>query len=73
MFEVRWRWNVTRSLLVERMTTGKKVPAPLIRMRANDWLVQAFPQAAACPETLPAARSTSRWTIRSCARRSRTA
>src|SRR6185436_4213248 len=53
MFEVRWRWNVTRSLLVERMTSGKKVPAPLIRMRANDWLVQAFPQAAACPETLP--------------------
>jgi ATP-dependent Lhr-like helicase len=54
MFEVRWRWNVTRALLVERMTTGKKVPAPLIRMRAQDWLVQAFPQAAACPETLPA-------------------
>src|SRR5262245_11700878 len=53
MFEVRWRWNVTRSLLVERMTSGKKVPAPLIRMRAQDWLVQAFPQAAACPETLP--------------------
>src|SRR5204863_1696269 len=53
MFEVRWRWNVTRSLLVERMTSGKRVPAPLIRMRAQDWLVQAFPQAAACPETLP--------------------
>ncbi|MBV8878991.1 MAG: DEAD/DEAH box helicase [Planctomycetaceae bacterium] len=53
MFEVRWRWNVTRALLVERMTTGRKVPAPLIRMRAQDWLVQAFPQAAACPETLP--------------------
>ncbi|HLH27734.1 MAG TPA: hypothetical protein VKW77_02385, partial [Acidimicrobiales bacterium] len=55
MFEVRWRWNVTRALLVERMTAGKKVPAPLIRMRAQDWLVQAFPQAAACPETLPSA------------------
>jgi len=53
MFEVRWRWNVTRALLVERMMTGKRVPAPLIRMRAQDWLVQAFPQAAACPETLP--------------------
>jgi ATP-dependent Lhr-like helicase len=55
MFEVRWRWNVTRSLLVVRMSAGKKVPAPLIRMRAQDWLVQAFPQAAACPETLPSA------------------
>jgi ATP-dependent Lhr-like helicase len=53
MFEVRWRWNVTRSLLVERMTGGQKVPAPLIRMRAQDWLVAAFPQATACPETLP--------------------
>jgi ATP-dependent Lhr-like helicase len=53
MFEVRWRWNITRSLLVERMTGGKRVPAPLIRMRAQDWLVAAFPQAAACPETLP--------------------
>jgi ATP-dependent Lhr-like helicase len=53
MFEVRWRWNVTRALLVERMISGKKVPAPLIRMRAQDWLVASFPQAAACPETLP--------------------
>jgi ATP-dependent helicase Lhr and Lhr-like helicase len=55
MFEVRWRWNVTRSLLVERMSSGKKVPAPLIRMRAQDELVRSFPQAAACPETLPSA------------------
>jgi ATP-dependent helicase Lhr and Lhr-like helicase len=55
MFEVRWRWNVTRSLLVERMSSGKKVPAPLIRMRAQDELVRSFPQATACPETLPSA------------------
>jgi ATP-dependent Lhr-like helicase len=55
MFEARWRWNVTRSLLVERMSSGKKVPAPLIRMRAQDELVRSFPQAAACPETLPSA------------------
>jgi ATP-dependent Lhr-like helicase len=53
MFETRWRWNVTRSLLVERFLGGKKVPAPLIRMRAQDLLVAAFPQALACPETLP--------------------
>ncbi len=52
MFEVRWRWNVTRSLLVERMSGGKRVPPPLIRMRAQDELVRSFPQAAACPETL---------------------
>ncbi|HXX92256.1 MAG TPA: DEAD/DEAH box helicase, partial [Planctomycetota bacterium] len=53
MFETRWRWNVTRSLLVERMMGGKKVPAPLVRMRAQDALVAAFPQVLACPETLP--------------------
>jgi len=53
MFEIRWRWNTTRALLVERMQSGKKVPAPLVRMRAQDALVEAFPQATACPETLP--------------------
>jgi len=54
MFETRWRWNVTRSLLVDRMQGGKRVPAPLQRMRAQDLLIQAFPQVTACPETLPA-------------------
>jgi ATP-dependent Lhr-like helicase len=53
MFETRWRWNVQRALLLERMQSGKKVPAPLLRMRANDLLVMAFPQVLACPETLP--------------------
>jgi ATP-dependent Lhr-like helicase len=53
MFETRWSWNVTRALVVERMQTGKKVPGPLQRMRAQDALVAAFPQATACPETLP--------------------
>jgi ATP-dependent Lhr-like helicase len=53
MFETRWRWNVIRSLRVERMQGGKKIPAPLLRMRADDELAAAFPQAAACFETLP--------------------
>ncbi len=53
MFETRWRWNVQRALLVERMQSGKRVPAALLRMRADDVLVAAFPQATACPETLP--------------------
>ncbi|MCI0571083.1 MAG: DEAD/DEAH box helicase, partial [Myxococcaceae bacterium] len=53
MFETRWRWNAQRSLLLERSRNGKKVPAPLLRMRANDLLAEAFPQAQACPETLP--------------------
>ena len=53
MFQARWRWNVTRSLLVERSRSGKRVPAPLLRFRADDALAAAFPQAQACPETLP--------------------
>ena len=52
MFETRWRWNVQRSLLVERSRNGKRVPAALLRMRADDLLVTAFPQVVACPETL---------------------
>jgi len=53
LFETRWRWNVTRALLVERSRNGKRVPAQLLRMRAGDLLVQAFPAVTACPETLP--------------------
>jgi len=53
MFRARWRWNVQRSLLLERSRNGKKVPAALLRMRADDLLAAAFPHALACPETLP--------------------
>src|SRR4029077_18857950 len=52
LFETRWRWNAQRSLLLERSRGGKKVPAPLLRMRATDLLASAFPQVIACPETL---------------------
>ncbi|HET9887980.1 MAG TPA: hypothetical protein VFR10_10745, partial [bacterium] len=53
MFTNRWRWNVTRALLLARTRNGKRVPAPLIRMRADDLLAQAFPEVVACPENLP--------------------
>ncbi|HEY6928786.1 MAG TPA: DEAD/DEAH box helicase, partial [Thermoanaerobaculia bacterium] len=53
LFETRWRWNTQRSLLLERSRGGKRVPAPLLRMRATDLLASAFPQVIACPETLP--------------------
>jgi ATP-dependent Lhr-like helicase len=52
MFGSRWRWNATRSLAIERAAGGKRVPAPLLRMRAEDLLAKAFPGAIACPETL---------------------
>ncbi|MCR9243606.1 MAG: DEAD/DEAH box helicase [bacterium] len=53
MFQARWRWNASRSLLVERFRAGRRVPPPLLRFRADDALAAAFPQAQACPETLP--------------------
>ncbi len=53
MFQTRWRWNVSRSLLVERFQSGRRTPAPLLRFRADDALAAAFPAAQACPETLP--------------------
>jgi ATP-dependent Lhr-like helicase len=53
LFETRWRWNAQRSLLLERSRGGRRVPAPLQRMRANDLLAAAFPQVLACNETRP--------------------
>jgi ATP-dependent Lhr-like helicase len=54
MFGTRWRWNTIRSLLLPRTQGGgRRVPTPLLRMRAEDLLVRAFPQVLACPETLP--------------------
>ena len=52
-FETRWRWNAQRALLIERFTSGKKVPAFLTRIRANDALAEAFPGVLSCPENLP--------------------
>jgi ATP-dependent Lhr-like helicase len=53
MFESRWRWNATRSLMIERFQNGKPVPPQIIRMRAADLLAASFPSAVACPENLP--------------------
>ncbi len=56
MFEIRWRWNVTRSLTVLRRRGGKKVAPHLIKMRAADTLSVVFPHAQACPENLAGER-----------------
>ena len=56
VFKTRWRWNATVSLAVARMNGGRKVPAPLQRMRADDLLAAAFPDAAACLENIPGDR-----------------
>lgn len=54
MFESRWRWNATRSLVLERFHNGKPVPPAILRMRAGDLLASTFPAAVACPENMPA-------------------
>jgi ATP-dependent helicase Lhr and Lhr-like helicase len=53
MFQVRWRWNVTRALAVLRTRGGKKVPPPLQRFRADDLLTAVFPMQTACFEHRP--------------------
>ncbi|QDV07073.1 ATP-dependent RNA helicase DbpA [Planctomycetes bacterium Poly30] len=53
MFTARWRWNTSRSLLAPRAPGGKRLPAPVLRMRADDLLAAAFPDAVACGENLP--------------------
>ena len=54
MWNIRWRWNVTRSLAVLRRRGGKKIPAQLQRMDAEDLLTAIFPDQVACAENLPA-------------------
>jgi ATP-dependent helicase Lhr and Lhr-like helicase len=56
MFEIRWRHNATRSLATPRFNGGKKVPAHLVRIRANDLLSTAFPDQQACLENIAGER-----------------
>jgi ATP-dependent helicase Lhr and Lhr-like helicase len=53
MFPVRWRWAATIALALPRFRNGKKIPAPLARMAAEDLLTAVFPDQVACAENLP--------------------
>jgi ATP-dependent Lhr-like helicase len=50
MFQVRWRWNVTRALAVLRHSGGRRTPPPLLRMRCDDLLSAVFPAQQACQD-----------------------
>ena len=50
VFPTRWRWNATRALAVLRHSGGRKVPAPLQRMRSDDLLAAVFPAQAQCQD-----------------------
>lgn len=52
MFEVRWRWNASRSLALLRRRNGKRVPAQLQRMNAQDLVALVFPDQLACLENI---------------------
>ena len=52
MFGARWRWNASRALAVLRFSGGRKVPAPIQRMRSDDLLASVFPDQVACQENL---------------------
>ncbi|MBL8526525.1 MAG: DEAD/DEAH box helicase [Burkholderiales bacterium] len=52
MFTARWRWIATTALALPRFQGGKKVPAPLQRMRADDLMAVLFPDQIACAENI---------------------
>src|SRR5690606_30312880 len=52
MFTTRWRWDASIALALPRFRGGKKVPAPLARMNAEDLLAAVFPDQVACGENL---------------------
>ncbi|HHX82306.1 MAG TPA: ATP-dependent DNA helicase, partial [Pseudomonadaceae bacterium] len=56
MFEVRWRWNASRALAVQRNRNGKRVPPQFQRMAAEDFVAQVFPDQIACQENISGPR-----------------
>ncbi len=50
MLAARWRWNLTRALVVPRSRGGRRRPIHLQRMEAEDLLATAWPSLAACQE-----------------------
>ena len=52
MFPIRWRWNATRALALPRQRGGRRVPAPLQRMEAENLVAAVFPDQLACLENI---------------------
>src|SRR4029453_17943344 len=52
MFAARWRWIAGIALALPRFRGGRKVPAPLQRMRAEDLMAAVFPDQIACAENI---------------------
>ncbi len=54
MLGARWRWNLTRSLVLPRTRGGRRRPIHLQRMEADDLMAAVWPGLAACQENAPA-------------------
>ncbi|MGC3981607.1 MAG: hypothetical protein QM808_10125 [Steroidobacteraceae bacterium] len=52
LFTTRWRWVTSIALAVQRYRGGKRTPAPLQRMAAEDLISVVFPQQLACLENI---------------------
>ena len=50
MLQARWRWNLNRSLIVARTSSGGRRPIHLQRMESEDLLAATWPSLAACQE-----------------------
>jgi ATP-dependent Lhr-like helicase len=50
MLASRWRWNLTRALVVPRSRGGQRRPIHLQRMESEDLLAAVWPSLAACQE-----------------------
>lgn len=50
IFATRWRWNGVRWLALPRRQGDRKVPPPIMRMRADDLLAAVFPAAQGCQD-----------------------
>ena len=57
MFMTRWRWNISRALVLLRFINGKKVPPQIQRMKAEDLLAAVFPDALACQDNMVGERT----------------
>ncbi|HEY0295012.1 MAG TPA: DEAD/DEAH box helicase, partial [Bordetella sp.] len=56
LFNVRWRWAAGVALALPRFAGGRKVAAPLQRMKSDDLLAAVFPDQAACLENIQGER-----------------
>lgn len=50
VFQVRWRWNLNRALVVLRQQNGKRVPPHMQRFRSDDLMAAVFPETVGCLE-----------------------